>query len=251
MKIIKDIASWKLFLKSLPSQNIGLVPTMGGLHQGHRSLIQRSVRENDFTVLSLFVNSPQFDRPEDFDNYPETFDDDVALCHEEGVDCLLHPDYKELYSDGYCYRVCENRLSLSMEGKYRPGHFEAILSVVLKFLMLTKADRCYFGEKDFQQFELCKGMAKAFFLDCEMIACATVREKDGLACSTRNLLLNNKERQVASKLFEQLSSKQNLQEIQQSLENLGFRVDYVQESRARRYAAAYLGKVRLIDNVPV
>lgn len=252
-RIIHELEEWKLLRKKLKKENkeVGLVPTMGGLHAGHRSLMQRSVQENDFTVLSLFVNPTQFNQTQDLENYPQTFEQDHSLCEKEGVDCILNPSYESLYPDDYHYRVSENQISLPMEGKFRPGHFDGVLSIVLKLLLLTQADRCYFGEKDYQQYQLCKGMAEAFFVDCRIIACPTIREADGLACSTRNTLLNAQQRHLAPLLFKELCSKKNRTSIVEDLKSKGFCVEYVEEHQNRRFAAATLGKIRLIDNVPL
>jgi pantoate--beta-alanine ligase len=154
-----------------------------------------------------------------------------------------------MYPDGYNYRVSENTDSLPLCGASRPGHFEGVLTVVMKLLNLVRADRAYFGEKDFQQYRLIKGMTEAFFLNTKIIPCPTVREPDGLALSSRNRLLKPGERALAPELNRALRSSARPARIMTELAALGFRPEYIEERWGRRFAAAKLGKVRLIDNV--
>jgi pantoate--beta-alanine ligase len=155
-----------------------------------------------------------------------------------------------MYHDGYRYQVTENTLSRELCGVHRPGHFDGVLSVVLKLFQLVKPDRAYFGEKDYQQLELVRGMAGAFFLDLEIVAVATVREADGLAMSSRNARLTPAQRAQAPVFPEILRSSPDAAEAAQRLEAFGFDVDYVEDRPSRRFGAVKLGDVRLIDNVP-
>ena len=185
---------------------LGFVPTMGALHEGHLSLVRRSRAENDRTLVSIFVNPTQFDDPSDLAKYPRTLEHDLSLLRTAGADFVLLPREPDLYPDGYRYRVSENHLSTLLEGAHRPGHFDGVLTVVLKLLMIASADRAYFGEKDWQQLSLVRGMADAFFLRTTIVPCPTVREDDGLAMSSRNTRLQPSERQKAPQFYQALSS---------------------------------------------
>jgi len=224
---------------------------MGALHAGHQSLLRRAKAENGLAVASIFVNPAQFNDPRDLRHYPRTLAEDVKKLEAEKTDFLLLPSAEDMYPDGYRYRVSENAESGALCGAHRPGHFEGVLTVVLKLLSLVRADRAYFGEKDYQQFHLIKGMAEAFFLGTEIIPCPTLREADGLAMSSRNMLLEPEHRRLAPALHRALRAKAGPAEIKKKLAALGFRPDYVEDRWGRRFAAAKLGKVRLIDNVKI
>jgi pantoate--beta-alanine ligase len=230
--------------------SVGFVPTMGALHEGHRSLLRRARDENDRVVMSVFVNPTQFDDPRDLAKYPRTIEADLALAGDL-VDHVLAPDPAEMYADAYRYRVSEGSLSLKLEGAQRPGHFDGVLTVVLKLLNLVRADRAYFGEKDRQQLELVKGMAKAFFLQTEIVACPTVREPDGLAMSSRNRRLSPSARGRAGEFPRILRSAPDARSAAGALREAGFGVDYVEEEDGVRLGAVRLEDVRLIDNVPL
>lgn len=253
MKIIHTAAEWykaeKLSGRNKNNTEIGLVPTMGALHEGHRSLVERSVRENDVTVVSIFVNPVQFNSSDDLASYPKTFEDDCRLLETAGADYVFTPDYAELYPDGYRYRLTETTLSKTLCGASRPGHFDGVLTVVMKLLQVFRPERAYFGEKDYQQYELVAGMANAFFLRTQIIACPTVRERSGLACSSRNKRLSPEGLARAPLFHRALASGRSPTEIREQLEKDGFRVDYVTEADGRLYGAVYLEDVRLIDNV--
>lgn len=222
---------------------------MGALHDGHLSLLARARRENDLVVASVFVNPAQFNDPRDLRRYPRPVAEDVKKLKAAGADYLLLPSAADMYPDGYRYRLNETADSLGLCGASRPGHFEGVLTVVLKLLNLVRPARAYFGEKDYQQYRLIKGMAGAFFLDTEIIPCPTLREADGLAMSSRNLLLEPEHRATAPALYKALRGGGSPAAIKRRLAALGFRPDYVEERWGRRFAAARLGKVRLIDNV--
>lgn len=255
MKVFHSISEFRSWRKSLVSTSVGFVPTMGALHGGHRSLLERAAAENDVVILSLFVNPTQFNRPDDFEKYPMTVEADLAMAAEVGVDAVLFPkDSKELYPDDYRFQLSEREFSKTLCGEHRPGHFEGVLTIVMKLLQIVRADRAYFGEKDFQQFSLIRGMAEAFFLDTEIIACPTVREVDGLAMSSRNLRLSADDRVKAPEMYRAMTTTSDLAEAKRCLEGKGFRVDYLEDVKLadgseRRFAAAFLGDVRLIDNV--
>lgn len=255
---ISEFQTWRREIsRANPAVRVGFVPTMGALHDGHRSLLERARAENDVVVLSIFVNPTQFNQASDLAKYPRTLGQDLAVARAAGVDVVLIPrDASELYPDDYRYEVREKEFSRELCGAHRPGHFEGVLTVVLKLLQLARAERAYFGEKDYQQFGLIAGMACAFFLETEIIGCPTVREEDGLAMSSRNLRLSDDERAKAPALFEAMTKFRDVAAARDALEKEGFRVDYLEDRKTptgetRRFAAAFLGEVRLIDNVPV
>lgn len=251
MRIFHSIKDWRDEKRNLNQQgeSLGFVPTMGALHPGHLSLVQNSQRENDRTLVSIFVNPTQFNEPKDFETYPSTWESDVETLNAQKVDYLLAPDFEEIYPGGYQYKVCETEISQTLCGAHRPGHFDGVLTVVLKLLNIAGAQRAYFGEKDYQQFLLVKGMKEAFFLATEIISCPTLREKDGLAMSSRNLKLTAQQREQAALLNKILSTSSSSLSAQQALVEKGFHVDYVVDKWGRRLAAVRLGEVRLIDNV--
>ncbi len=252
-KIIKSVNEWKLMRKNFRNEErtVGFVPTMGALHKGHESLIRKCVEQNDVSVISIFVNPTQFNDSNDFKNYPIMLDNDLEVLEENRADFLFSPQYKEIYADNYNYKVIENNFSKILCGEFRPGHFEGVLTVVMKLLNIISPEKAYFGEKDFQQYKLIEQMCKAFFIDTEIIQCPTVREGDGLAMSSRNLLLTKEERMRAAEFPRLLLSHKLPNEIKAELENSGFKVDYITEVNGRRFGAVHLGKVRLIDNVPL
>jgi len=250
MKVFEDVAAWREERAAQKATDtLGFVPTMGALHAGHVSLIRRSRRETDRTLVSIFVNPAQFSDPADLEGYPRSVLDDLALLKAERVDYVLVPRETELYQDGYRFRVTETKFSEALEGAHRPGHFEGVLTVVLKLLQLAGARRSYFGEKDWQQLQLIRGMAQAFFLSTDIVACGTVRERSGLAISSRNVRLAAEDRVRAASLFRVISGSTSATAARAALEAEGFDVDYVEDCGSRRLAAVRLGGVRLIDNV--
>jgi pantoate--beta-alanine ligase len=256
MQVFETVAGFMAWRKSLVGgATLGFVPTMGALHAGHASLLERARAENAFVVLSIFVNPTQFNQASDLENYPRSLESDLATAREAGVDAVLLPKNPgELYPDGYRYRVSENEFSKELCGAHRPGHFDGALTVVLKLFGLARATRAYFGEKDYQQLSLIREMAGAFFLDTEVVGCPTVRESDGLAMSSRNARLRESDRKIASKLHTAMSEIADLAAARRAVEAEGFRIDYLEDralpsGETRRFAAAFLGDVRLIDNV--
>lgn len=229
--------------------SIGFVPTMGALHAGHVSLLEKARAENDITVLSIYVNPTQFDNEDDLAKYPANLDRDLEIAARAGVHHVLLPTYQQIYPDGYRYRVSESEVSSRLCGAHRPGHFDGVLTVVLKLLQIAGCDRAYFGEKDFQQLELVRGMARSFFLDAEIVGCPTVRETDGLAVSSRNLNLSPEARETAPVLARTLRESPTAEDATARLRAAGFQIDYVEDVGKRRFAAARIGGVRLIDNV--
>lgn len=249
MKIFKSIQEWLVERESLVGSTIGFVPTMGALHEGHLSLVRKSAEENKVTLVSIFVNPTQFNNPDDLAKYPSQVDKDVEMLSKSGADYVILPTFDQLYPDNYRYKVSENDRAKILCGKTRPGHFDGVLTVVMKLLNLSGARKAYFGEKDFQQLQLIRHMAEAFFLNVEIIGMPIIREKDGLAMSSRNMRLTPKQRKLAPQLFEILHMKQPIDLTKNQLEQSGFKVDYLEDHNERRFAAVFLGDVRLIDNV--
>lgn len=256
MKVISSPAAF-LEARAPLTGSVGFVPTMGALHAGHASLLARSRRENKCSVLSLFVNPTQFDRAEDLRTYPRTFEQDLALAEREGVDLVFAPGAPEaLYPDGYRFRLTENELSTHLCGKFRPGHFDGVLTVVMKLLQIVRPDRAYFGEKDGQQLELVRQMADAFFLSCTIVPCPIVREADGLALSSRNVRLSPQARKTAGQFAAILADVRTpLERVRERLATLGVQIDYLEDRDLgrglRRFAAVFVDGVRLIDNVSI
>ena len=251
MKIVASVAG---YIKDRPAGDVGFVPTMGALHKGHESLIRRSVTESNITVVSIYVNPTQFDNQRDLAVYPNTLAEDKAILEDLGVDVLLMPTFEQIYPDGFRYQVSESEFSRKLCGAHRDGHFTGVLTVVMKLLNIVRPARAYFGEKDFQQYQLIKDMARTFFLDVEIVPCEIVRESDGLALSSRNLNLDACAREKAPLIHNLISGNSTDDEIAGRLAKAGFDVDYVQSRYGRRFAAAKVGEnpvVRLIDNVPL
>lgn len=232
-------------------RSVGFVPTMGALHDGHLSLIERARADNETVVVSIFVNPTQYDDPADLARYPRTLQADLEAAQRAGADLAITPTEDDVYPDGYRYKVTETELSGVLEGAHRAGHFDGVLTVVLKLLNIVRPQRAYFGEKDWQQLALVRGMVTAFFLDTEIVACPIVREPDGLAMSSRNANLTPEERALAPELHRVLTSGATTAEMAARLAAAGFGVDYVERREDRVLAAVRLGKVRLIDNVTV
>ena len=252
MRVFRSLAQWRDFRGTLDGA-VGFVPTMGALHAGHASLLQRSVAENELTVASIYINPTQFNDPDDLDAYPSRPAADLEFCESLGVGYVVIPPREEMYPDDYRYRVEESELSRELCGAHRPGHFTGVLTVVMKLLNLVQPRRAYFGAKDFQQYLLIRGMCEAFFMDVEIVACETVREDDGLAMSSRNALLTDASRGLAASLNRVLRSADSDRAVSEQLERLGFAVDYIVSRFGRRFAAASVpgrqAPVRLIDNV--
>jgi pantoate--beta-alanine ligase len=248
---ISTVAAWHELVAQhrAAGRSIGFVPTMGALHEGHLSLCRRGRAENDVVLASVFVNPTQFDEAQDFEKYPRTLETDSRLLASVGVDVTFAPAVAEMYPNGTHYAVVEDELSRELCGAHRPGHFSGMLTVVLKLLQIARADRAYFGEKDFQQLQLVRGLCTAFFVPTAIIGCPIVREPDGLAMSSRNTRLGPAQRTLAPRFHAILASANSPETARTQLSEAGFAVDYVEERDGRRFGAVRLGSVRLIDNV--
>ncbi|MDG0815230.1 pantoate--beta-alanine ligase [Bdellovibrio svalbardensis] len=249
--VLRSPQEFKQWRRQQKGSSVGFVPTMGALHSGHEELLKRARQENDLVVLSIFVNPTQFNDPKDFEKYPLTWDQDLKMAETNKVDAIFYPRYPEMYPDNYRYKVTEGEYSKLLDGAHRPGHFDGVLSVVMKLFNIVAPTKAYFGEKDFQQMTLIKGMVESFFMDLEIVPVATVREEDGLAKSSRNTRLNSEERAKAPAIYKAIRESKSAEEAANSLNQQGFKVDYVTDIDNRRYVAAFLGEVRLIDNVQI
>lgn len=276
MKVVGTIKEVREQVKAWRTEglSVGYVATMGYLHEGHASLMKKSVEDNDKTVVSIFVNPMQFGPTEDLEAYPRDLERDAALCEELGVDLIFHPEVEEMYEDGFCSFVDMNGLTKGLCGKTRPIHFRGVCTVVNKFFNIVKPDRAYFGQKDAQQLAVIKRMVADLNMDIEIIGCPIVREADGLAKSSRNTYLSDEERKAALCLSKSIFLAESLvkdgetsaevikAEMRKVLEAEPLaRVDYVEAvdsltiepiSEAKTGTliaiAVYIGKTRLIDN---
>jgi pantoate--beta-alanine ligase len=251
MHVSETAHEWRERRRCFTGRTIGFVPTMGALHRGHASLVERCRAENEIVVVSIFVNPYQFNDPQDLERYPRTVDKDLALLDGLGTDEVLLLSSADLYPHGYRFRLEAETLTAAMEGRHRPGFLQGVMTVVLKLLNLVGASRAYFGEKDYQQLKVITEMAAEFFLATEIVPCPTVREASGLAESSRNRLLSPAASERASALFRVLTRARSASESKSQLEAQGFTVDYVEDHWGRRFAAAWLDGIRLIDNIPL
>lgn len=277
MKICKTINSLKQRLKTQNDLIIGFVPTMGYLHEGHLSLIRRSVKECDLTVVSIYVNPTQFGPQEDLDKYPRDFKRDRQLLKEAEVDVVFYPDNQVMYPSGYSTYVTVEGLTDRLCGAVRPGHFRGVTTIVTKLLHIVEPHVMYLGQKDLQQARVIERMIKDLNMDVKICVCPTVREQDGLAMSSRNRYLSAQQRREAPVLYQSLKEAKHLildgeksaarlkKTIKQLIaEKTNSKIDYIEVGDAKTLAsvdkinqsvyiaaALYLGKARLIDNVIV
>lgn len=279
MIIFKTVTQLETFIKKakVAKKTIGFVPTMGALHQGHISLINACKRENDITVCSIFINPTQFNNASDFEKYPVTIENDIDQLEASGCDVLFFPPVEEVYPPGAKAPVYDlGYLETVLEGEYRPGHYQGVCQVVDRLLTIVDPDILYLGQKDYQQCMVIKKMMEIRNIGTSIHIGETIREKDGLAMSSRNARLNETERKQAVRIFETLSfikkelKAGSLEKIKQKakefLSTNGFTVDYVEIADASDLrllhnwdgktatvilVAAYLNEVRLIDNFVV
>ena len=255
---------------------VGVVPTMGALHDGHLSLARAAKAECERVIVTIFVNPMQFTNPEDLKKYPRTLEADAALVVTVGVDVIFAPVAEEVYPDGFATTVTVTGVSQPLEGALRPGHFEGVATVVAKLFGMTMADRGYFGQKDWQQLQVVTRLVRDLNIPVWIVGCETIREADGLAMSSRNARLDDAARARAPVLFAAMtravadirgggSDRMAIREAAEAVRAAGFdRVEYIElrdagtlmpsddPTRPRRMlAAAWLGGVRLIDNIAV
>ena len=257
-------------------ETVGVVPTMGALHDGHLSLVRAARADCARVIVTIFVNPKQFGNPEDLKTYPRTEAADAVLLGQAGVDVIFAPSTSEVYPDFYATTVSVTGVSEPLEGKMRPGHFDGVATVVTKLFGMTMADRGYFGQKDWQQLQVVQKLVVDLNLPVVIVGCETIREADGLAMSSRNLRLDAAARAVAPVFYAAISAaavdiragqsdRMAIREAAEAMRAAGFeRVEYIElrdaasllpsddTTRPRRMlAAAWLGGVRLIDNIPV
>ncbi len=265
------ITGWKR-----AGETVGVVPTMGALHQGHLSLARAAREGCDRVIVTIFVNPKQFNNPNDLKNYPRTEHEDAEKLAPIGVDAIYVPDGDTMYPAGFATNVSVEGLTDCLCGAHRPGHFDGVATVVAKLFLQSSADRAYFGEKDFQQLQVVRRMARDLDIPIEVVGCPTIREEDGLAMSSRNLLLSDRARIHAPRLAEAmeaiaqgLSRGETMEALLpgalNTLDRAGFaEVEYLElrsadglalmdrpENPARLFAAAWLAGVRLIDNIEI
>jgi len=254
---------------------IGVVPTMGALHQGHLSLARAARTACDRVIVTIFVNPKQFNNPDDLKNYPRTENDDAKKLESIGVDLIYVPDPDQIYPEGFTTNVSVGDLTDMLCGAHRPGHFDGVATVVSKLFLQTSADKAFFGEKDYQQLQIVRRMAKDLDIPIDVIGCPTIREEDGLAMSSRNLLISDRARikapvlaEVMNEVREKLLSGAAMSDVAGDAKDRilagGFNeLDYFElrsadlalldkaAPNARLFAAAWLAGVRLIDNIEV
>ena len=276
MKIAETIAEVREQVRTWRKEGlaVGLVPTMGYLHEGHKSLIDRAVEENDRVVVSVFVNPLQFGPSEDLASYPRDLKRDAALCEAAGADLVFHPSDGEMYFDDFCTYVDMDDLTKGLCGKTRPTHFRGVCTVVSKLFHIVAPDRAYFGQKDAQQLAVIRRMVRDLNFDLEIVGCPIVREADGLARSSRNTYLSEEERRAAVVLHQGLLAGEQLVKAGETdaskivgaiTEVIGkeplARIDYVElvewdslkpvtsvRGEVLAAVAVYIGTTRLIDN---
>ncbi len=278
MQILRTVAELRTRVRGWKEdgRQVGVVPTMGALHDGHLSLVRAAKRGCDRVIVTIFVNPKQFNNPADLEKYPRTEAADAALLAAEGVDILFAPGPDEVYPPGFATSVTVSGISDPLEGAMRPGHFEGVATVVAKLFGMTQANRAYFGQKDWQQLQVVKRMVADLNIPVEVVGAETVREGDGLAMSSRNVRLDALSRAQAPGLYRVMSKvaaairnggdvAAALDQGRADLVQAGFaEVEYLDlrsaallepmttlDQPARLLAAAWIGGVRLIDNIPV
>lgn len=276
MELVHKIEEVRSIVRSWKKEglSVGLVPTMGYLHEGHQSLIKKAVEENDRVVVSIFVNPMQFGENEDLETYPRDLNKDSKLCEETGADLIFNPEAQEMYEKGFCSYVDMNGLTTELCGKSRPIHFRGVMTVVTKLFNIVTPNKAYFGMKDAQQLCVIKRMAKDLNMNIDIIGCPIIREKDGLAKSSRNTYLSEEERNAALILYKTISLGKELLIsgerdvsilLDKMKENISkeqlAKIDYVEavdletvekideiQGKVLVAMAVYIGKTRLIDN---
>lgn len=278
MKIIRSIKELHAVIESLKNtqKTLGFVPTMGALHDGHKSLVEQSVAENDLTIVSVFVNPTQFNNLSDLEKYPRNLDKDADLLKKVGCDFIFVPEANDIYHEDELNNRFEfdfGGLDTVMEGRFRPGHFNGVVQIVSKLFQLVKPDKAYFGEKDFQQLSIIHRMVEILNFDIQIIDCKIIREESGLAMSSRNERLSPEQRknavQISKVLFEsrnfvpRLMPKEIIEWVTEQINKVsGLDVEYYEivdvkslqtvnswQNPTVGCIAVYCGEVRLIDNI--
>lgn len=275
MIVIEKIADLQAYIKKKAAKSVGFVPTMGALHDGHISLITRSVAENDLCVASVFVNPTQFNDKADLERYPRTPEADCTMLQAAGCDVVFMPTVQEMYPEEDTRQFNFGSLETVMEGKYRPGHFNGVAQIVSKLFDAVQPNKAYFGEKDFQQVAIIRAMVQQLNYPIEIIACPIIREESGLARSSRNTLLTNEQRKKAALIAEVLTKSTTFAQNNSVAATISwvedqfkgdteFTMDYyeivdgntlqpITDWNESNFVvgciAIYCGKIRLIDNI--
>ncbi len=279
MKTIENISKMSIFVKTMKraGKSIGLVPTMGYLHEGHSSLVRAAKKHTDVVVMSIFINPIQFGPKEDFEKYPRDMKHEGEMAREAGVDVIFYPSLKDMYPEGYATYVTVEKLTGNLCGESRPGHFRGVATVVTKLFNIVKPEAAYFGQKDMQQALMIKKMASDLNMDIEVKIMPVVREKDGLAMSSRNMYLSDAERKDAAVLYQSLKSAEMLikngerdaRKVIRAVDDMikakqSARIEYVKLVDARELkdvkmitgeialaVAVFFSNTRLIDNITI
>jgi len=269
MKIILEKNKLSQFTHN--KKNLGFVPTMGGIHPGHISLITRSINECKKTIVSIFINKQQFNNRKDFAKYPRALKKDIFKLKKLKIDILYLPKDEDIYPNGYNRKIVISSFKKRLCGKFRRGHFEGVADVIDRFMKIINPDKIYLGEKDFQQLKILEDFIKKNHSYCKVVPCKIIREKNGIACSTRNNLLNNKEKIIASKIIKLIKKnkkklikkKIKVNKIKKILYSMKVKkIDYIEilnvnklikpfkkGNKYKIFFAYYLNKIRLIDNI--
>jgi len=269
MKIITNRKQLAKFV--LMQKNLGFVPTMGAIHIGHISLIKKSIKQSDKTIVTIFVNKSQFNKRNDFLKYPRMLNKDISILAKLKVDYLYLPSKNQIYPDGPNKNIKINTFEKRLCGKYRPGHFKAVVDVIDRFIKMIRPAKIYLGEKDMQQLKIIEHFVRKNYSNIKIIGCKTIREKNGVACSSRNFLLSLNEKKIASRIYKYIKNikkklimKQiNLIKIKKNFYKLGVnKVDYIQmldinkiinhhkkNKKFKIFIAYYLRSIRIIDNI--
>jgi len=272
LSTISECVAWRQQLHN----SIGLVPTMGALHAGHISLVEKSKQICENTVVSIFVNPTQFNDKQDFKNYPITIENDLNLLKEHGIDAVFMPSSEEMFDSNHSFSVIENKLSKKLEGESRPGHFDGVCTIVSKLFNIISPSHAFFGQKDAQQLAIIQAMVRQLDYQVDIIPCSTVREKNGLAMSSRNKILSRTQKEDASHIYATLveakklisQGEQKVCLIMQAMEKKiskipDSKIDYISianpktlieienniDSSVLISVAVFVGGVRLIDNI--
>ncbi len=257
MKIIHTIneLNSEIALKKKDGEKIGFVPTMGALHAGHLSLVECAKKNSSYIVVSIFVNPTQFAPHEDFDSYPREEQKDAQKLKQAGVDILFLPTENELYPDGIECGIKTGKAAQGLEATFRPTHFNGVVNVVSRLFNAVKPDIAVFGEKDFQQLQVIKEMVESYDMPVEIIGSPILRDEHGLALSSRNAYLSERELKIArnlNKVIKEAAKTKNINKAKEKLLSLGFdKIDYIDIKWDRVLAAAWVGKTRLIDNISI
>jgi len=252
-------------------KNLGFVPTMGSIHLGHISLFKRSISQCNKTIASIFINKPQFDRKIDYQTYPRILKNDILLLKKLKVDYLFIPSSNQIYPTGPNKKIKISSLGKKLCGKFRPGHFRAVADVIERFIKIINPKKIYLGEKDMQQLKIIEHYVKKNYNKIKVIGCKTIRERNGIPCSSRNFLLSSNEKRIASEIYRLLINKKkylikkkiSLNKIKNKIFELGaHKIDYIKlldinkiikpykrNKKYRIFIAYYLRSTRLIDNI--